>query len=58
MMKGQSVDYAAIHVAKTGISPYPPYSYIPLKRGRGPPCGEDATIDEEFPCICRSPARE
>jgi hypothetical protein len=44
-MEGRSEDYAAIHALKTGISPYPPDACTPTKIGRGPPCGEAATID-------------
>jgi hypothetical protein len=43
-MEGQSVDYATIHVAKRGLSLYPPGAYIPQKRYRGPPCGEAMTF--------------
>jgi hypothetical protein len=58
LAEGQSVDYAAIHAMKTGLSLYPPGAYKPLKRDRGPPCGEVVTIDEECPYICRLPASE
>jgi hypothetical protein len=44
MMEGQCADYAAIHAAKRGPSPYPPGACTPLKRGRDPPCGEAVTI--------------
>jgi hypothetical protein len=37
LAEGQSVDYAAIHAAKTGLSPYPPGAYKPPRRDRGPP---------------------
>jgi hypothetical protein len=49
MVEGQSVDYAAIHAAKRGLSQYPPGVYTPPKSGRGPPCGEVVTVDGEFP---------
>jgi hypothetical protein len=58
LAEGQSVYYAAIHVAKIGLSPYAPGTYKPLKRDRGPPCGGAVTIDGECPYICRLPARE
>jgi hypothetical protein len=53
MMEGQSIDYAAIHIARKGLSIYPPYVYTPSKKGRGPPCGEVVIIDGECPYICR-----
>jgi hypothetical protein len=46
MMEGQYVNYAAIHAAKRGPSPYPPAVCTPLRRGRDPPCGEAVTIVE------------
>jgi hypothetical protein len=49
----QSVDYAAIHVAKKVPSSYPPGACTPLKRDSGPPNGEVVTIVEECPYIGR-----
>jgi hypothetical protein len=53
LVEGQSADYAAIHDAKKGHSPYPPDACTPPKRGRGPPSGVTVTIVEEYPYICR-----
>jgi hypothetical protein len=54
MVEGQSVDYVAIHATKRSLSQYPPGVCTPSKRGCGPPCGDTATIDRQFPYIVRS----
>jgi hypothetical protein len=58
LAEDQSVDYAAIHAVKKGLSLYPPGAYTPSKRDLDPPCGEGVTIDRECMYIYRLPAGE
>jgi hypothetical protein len=53
LTEGQSVDYAAIHAPRRGISPYPLGAYTPPIIYRGPPCDEAMTIVGECPYIYR-----
>jgi hypothetical protein len=53
LAEGKSIDNAAIHAARRGISLYPPGVYTPPKIDRGPPCDEAVTIVRECPYISR-----